>query len=101
MMHSRLEPMKELARLIRRHFAEIIAYFEHPYTNAVLEGVNSVIQNVKRRARGFRNMDYFATIIYLTCGKLDLKPSPPPHHHPPQTANNRIFYTCPPTSVQA
>ena len=101
MMHSRLEPMKELARLIRRHFAEIIAYFEHQYTNAVLEGVNSVIQNVKRRARGFRNMDYFATIIYLTCGKLDLKPSPPPHHHPPQTANNRIYYTCPPTSVQA
>lgn len=101
MMHSRLEPMKELARLIRRHFAEIIAYFEHPYTNAVLEGVNSVLQNVKRRARGFRNMDYFATIIYLTCGKLDLKPSPPPHHHPPQTANNRIYYTCPPTSVQA
>lgn len=73
MMHSRLGPMKELARMIRRHFDEILAYFEHPCTNAVLEGVNSVIQNVKRRARGFRNMDYFATIIYLTCGKLDLK----------------------------
>ena len=73
MMRSRLEPMKDFARMIRRHFAEIIAYFEHPYTNAVLEGVNSVIQNVKRRARGFRNMDYFATMIYLTCGKLDLK----------------------------
>ena len=73
MMRSRLEPMKDFARMIRRHFAEIIAYFERPYTNAVLEGVNSVIQNVKRRARGFRNMDYFATMIYLTCGKLDLK----------------------------
>ena len=73
MMHSRLEPMKDFARMIRRHFAEIAAYFEHPYTNAVLEGVNSVVQNVKRRARGFRNMDYFATMIYLTCGRLDLK----------------------------
>lgn len=73
MMHSRLEPMKDLARMIRRHWNEILAYFTHPYTNAVLEGVNSVIQNVKRRARGFRNMDYFATMIYLTCGKLDLK----------------------------
>ena len=41
MMHSRLEPMKELARLVRRHFAEIVAYFEHPYTNAVLEGVKA------------------------------------------------------------
>ena len=68
-----LEPMKDFARMIRRHFAEIVAYFEHPYTNAVLEGADSVIQNVKRRARGFRNMDYFATMIYLTCGRLDLK----------------------------
>ena len=38
-----------------------------------IEGADSVIQNVKRRARGFRNMDYFATMIYLTCGRLDLK----------------------------
>ena len=73
MMHSRLEPMKDLARMIRRHFAEIVAYFEHPYTNAVLEGADSVIQNVKRRARGFRDMDHSATMIYLTCGRLDLK----------------------------
>ena len=40
--------------------------------DAALEGADSVIQNVKRRARGFRDMDYFATMIYLTCGKLDL-----------------------------
>ena len=73
MMHSRLEPMKDLARMIRRHRNEILAYFTHPYTNVVLEGADSVIQNVKRRARGFRNMDYFATMIYLTCGKLDLQ----------------------------
>lgn len=73
MMHSRLEPMRDFARMIRRHFAEIVAYFEHPYTNAVLEGADSVIRNVKRRARGFRDMDYFATMIYLTCGRLDLK----------------------------
>ena len=65
--------MNDFARMIRRHFAEIVAYFEHPYTNAVLKGADSVIQNVKRRARGFRNMDYFATMVYLTCGKLDLK----------------------------
>ena len=58
--------------MIRRHFAEIVAYFEHPYTNAVLEGADSVIQNVKRRARGFRNMDYFATHDLPACGKLDL-----------------------------
>ena len=41
--------------------------------NAVLEGADSVVRNVKRRACGFRDMDYFATMVYLTCGKLDLK----------------------------
>ena len=70
---ERLWPKNEAARPIRRHFAEIVAYFEHPYTNAVLEDADSVIRNVKRRARGFRNTDYFATMIYLTCGKLDLR----------------------------
>ena len=96
MMHSRLEPMKDFARMIRRHFAEIVAYFEHPYTNAVLEGADSVIQNVKRRARGFRNMDYFATMIYLTCGRLDLKAvTTTPDHHPPQTANSLNLLSLP------
>ena len=73
MMHSRLEPMKDFARMVRRRFAEIVACFGHPYANAVLEGADGVIRNVKRRARGFRDMDHSATMIYLTCGRLDLK----------------------------
>lgn len=73
MMRSRLEPMKALARQLRRHWDDVLAYFDHRRTNAILEGLNSVIQNVKTRARGFRNMDYFSTMIYLTCGRLDLR----------------------------
>ena len=57
MMHSRLEPMKDFARMIRRHFAGTVAHFGHPYANAVLEGADSVVRNVKRRACGFRCMD--------------------------------------------
>ena len=72
-MHSGLEPMKDFARMVRRRFAEIVAYFGHPYANAVLEGADGVIRNVKRRARGFRDMDHFATMSYLACGGLDLK----------------------------
>lgn len=73
MMHSRLFPMKEFAKLIRNHWNEILNYFDHRYTNAILEGINSIIQNIKRRARGFRNDEYFKTMIYLGCGKLDLE----------------------------
>ncbi len=72
MMHSRLNPMKDLANLIRNHWIEILNYFDYGYTNAILEGMNSIIQNIKRRARGFRNDEYFKTMIYLGCGKLDL-----------------------------
>lgn len=72
MMRSRLEPMKALARQLRRHWDDILAYFDHRYTNAILEGLNGIIQHVKTRARGFRNMDYFSTMIYLACGRLDL-----------------------------
>lgn len=72
MIRSRLEPMKELCRTIRNHWNEILNYFSFRYTNAILEGMNSMIQNIKRRARGFRNNEYFETIIYLCCGQLDL-----------------------------
>jgi len=37
-----------------------------------LEGMNSGIQTLKCRARGFRNMEYFKIMIYLVCGKPDL-----------------------------
>ena len=43
-----------------------------PPHKRMLEGINSIIQNVKRRARGFRNNEYFTTMIYLNCGALDI-----------------------------
>ena len=41
MMRSRLEQMKRLCRTIRHHWDEILNYFDHGYTNAVLEGINN------------------------------------------------------------
>ena len=69
---SHLAPMKKFGELLKNHWEEILNYFDHRYTNAILEGMNSIIQNIKRRARGFRNDEYFKTMIYLGCGKLDL-----------------------------
>ena len=62
--------MKTVARTIREHRAEIPDHSGHRLTNAVLEGMNSVIQSAKRQARGFSNLEYFKTIIYLKLGKL-------------------------------
>ena len=72
MMHSRLEAMKKFCRLLRGHWNEILNYFDQRYTNAILEGLNNIIQNIKCRARGFRNANYFATMIYLVIGDVDL-----------------------------
>ncbi len=34
-------------------------------TNAVAEGINSVVQMAKSRARGFRNIENFKAMIYF------------------------------------
>jgi len=72
MMHSRLEPMKAAARSLRQNREEILAYFIHRSSNAFAEGMNSLIQTAKRKARGFRTYEGFRTIIFLAVGKLQL-----------------------------
>ena len=72
---SRLEPMRRVARMIKRHWANIRTYFRHRITNAGVEALNSKIQTVKARARGFRNRERFRNAIYFHCGGLDLYPA--------------------------
>jgi len=67
-----ITPMKKFAGLLKNHWQELLNYFDHRYTNVILEGTNSIIQNIKHCTRGFRNDEYFKTMIYLGCGKLDL-----------------------------
>ncbi len=72
MMHSRIDRMKKFCGTLRNHWDTILNYFENRFTNSVLEGINSIIQGVKIRARGFRSVEYFKCMIYLTCGGLNL-----------------------------
>ncbi len=41
-------------------------------SNGLLEGINSLIQAAKARARGYRNKNKMITIVYLTAAKLQL-----------------------------
>lgn len=72
--HSRLAPMAEVAKLIRRHLPNVLTYLQHGITNAGVEALNATIQWVKKTARGFRNVEHFKTAIYFHCGGLDLYP---------------------------
>jgi transposase len=70
--HSRLQPMIAAARTIKRHWAGILGWFESGISNGVLEGINSLIQAAKSKARGYRSTRNLITIVYLIAGKLDL-----------------------------
>lgn len=72
---SQLEPMRKVAAMIKRHWANIRTYFTHRITNAGAESINAKIQAAKRRACGFRNRERFRTAIYFHCGGLDLYPA--------------------------
>jgi len=70
--HCRLEPIKQAAYTIRRHWEGILRFVKSRMTNGVLEGINSKVQAARNKARGYRSVEYFITIIYLIAGKLDL-----------------------------
>lgn len=72
MKRSRLEPMKKVADTLKNNKTDILNYFYHRVTNAIAEGINSLIQSAKRRARGFRTYEGYECMIYLVVGKLSL-----------------------------
>ena len=73
--HSRLKPMSDVAKLMRRHLDNILTYLRHHITNAMMEGFNSKIQSIKANARGFRNFANYRIAILFYCGKLELYPA--------------------------
>ncbi len=68
--HSRLEPIKKVARMIKNHWDGILRWKESQINNGILEGLNSVIQAAKRKARGYK-IKHFKTMAYLLTGKFD------------------------------
>ena len=73
-IRSRLAPVKQVAKTLKRHLAGVLRFVQHPITNGVAEGLNSKIMSIKRKAGGFRNPSHFTTAIYFHCGGLDLYP---------------------------
>jgi transposase len=73
-IRSRLEPIKRVARMIKRHWEGVINAATTDVTNARAEALNSRIQWVKRMACGFRNRKNFRNAIYFHLGGLDLYP---------------------------
>src|SRR5664279_4653701 len=71
-MRSRLEPVKKVVKMLKRHEEGLLNFSQHRISNACAEGFNSAIQLIKANARGFRNFTNYRARILFHCGKLDL-----------------------------
>ena len=71
-MRSKLEPVKKVVKMLRRHEDGLLNFSQHRISNACAEGFNSAIQLIKANARGFRNFTNYRERILFHCGKLNL-----------------------------
>jgi transposase len=73
-VRSRLDPVKEVAKTIKKHLWGILNAVFQKVSNGPAEGLNSRIKMIKVRSRGGRNKERFANAIYFHLGGLDLYP---------------------------
>lgn len=73
-IHSRLEPVMKVARMVKDHLLQILNFFIFRVTNAYSEGLNSQIQELVSRSRGYRNRTRLKLDLYFHLGNLDMMP---------------------------
>jgi transposase len=67
-----LEPMRKAADMVERHLEGILAHWQQGLTTAFLEGLNSLFSATKRKARGYRSVEYQTAMLYFVAGKLEI-----------------------------
>ena len=74
-IRSRLEPVKKVARMFKKHLRNILTHFDTGLSNGPIEGLNNRIQGLIKKAFGYRNRERFKTDILFHLGRLDLYPA--------------------------
>jgi transposase len=71
-LRSRIEPMKRVARMLRRHEELLLNWFraKGELSSGAVEGQNNKIRVVTRRSYGFRTYKVIEIALYHTLGKL-------------------------------
>jgi len=72
---SEIEPLIKFTRMLEDHWPGVMRWHHSRVSNGLLEGLNSLIQAAKRRARGYRTNRNFIAMIYLVAGKLSAGPA--------------------------
>ena len=78
-MRSRLDPIKKIARSLRKHRQLILNWFvaKKQFNSGIVEGLNANIKLTFRKAYGFRTFEAVQVALYHQLGKL---PEPPLAH---------------------
>ena len=71
---SKLEPLKNVARVLKAHLIGLLTHYEYPNTKALAERFNSKLQAIKADARGLRNFANYRMRILFHCGRFDMRP---------------------------
>jgi transposase len=71
-MRSRLEPMKKVAKTLRKHRELILNYFraKKQLSSGVVEGLNNKAKVTMRKSYGFRTFRVTEIALYHALGKL-------------------------------
>ena len=70
--HSRLQPLRDFAWMLRRHEADILNYFRMPIDNGTVEGLNNKAKLIIHRAYGFRTAANYIRNLYHCMADLPL-----------------------------
>lgn len=71
-LRSRLKPLQTFAHTVRTHADHLLAFIGTRLTNAAAEGINRLIRMVNNRASGFRSLEAFSDLIFLTVGDVNI-----------------------------
>jgi transposase len=75
-VRSQIEPMAHTAKSLKKHELGILRWFQTKMTNGLLEGINSLVQATKRKARGYRTIGNYIAMVYATANKLAIQVKP-------------------------
>jgi transposase len=70
--HSRLEPMRDFAWMLRRHQENVLTYFRLPIDNGSVEGLNNKAKVISHKAYGFRSAKNYIRNLYHCMAELPL-----------------------------
>lgn len=70
---SGIRLIRKMADTVKEHWNGILSHFDSELSTGFLEGINSLIQAAKARARGYRNPKNLITMAYIIAGKLNFK----------------------------